>query len=139
MWNRVFNRRTRALQSVFAGHYVDVKAFYALEFRALCNVSFLADLDNSAAFGFISDALSAEIVTVYQHIYFDHDKTDFYFNNTIFVLREKRMIELAGNYCQVLHGPMHNGWAKELLRTMSAFRIVPAVAPIGFAWQANEN
>ena len=127
------------MQSVFAGHFVDVKAFYAFEFGKLCNISFLADLDNSAAFDFISDVLSAEIVSVYQHIYFDHDKTDFYFNNTIFVLREKRMIELAGNYCQVLHDPLHNGWAKELLRTMNAFRIVPEVAPIGFAWQSNEN
>ena len=139
MWNSVFNRRANALQSVFAGHFVDVKAFYAYQFQAMCNVSFLADLDSTAAYGFISEALNSEIVSVYQHIYFDHNHQDFYFNNTIFVLKEKRMIELAGNYCQVLHRTRHNGWAKELLRNLSAFRTIPQASAIGFAWQANEN
>lgn len=139
MWNRIIRRRTEALQSVFADHFVDVKSLYAYQFNVLCNISFIGELDTTAAYRFIAESCNNEILSAYQHIYFDHRAADFYFNNTIFVLRNKRMIELGNNYCQVLHRPGYNGWARELIRSLSEFRIVREVPAIGFAWEMTEN
>lgn len=127
------------MQEIFSGHYIDVKALYAFRFNALFNMKYIGELDTSAAYAFIIDQLKNEMNAVYQHVYFDHGSADFYFNNTIILLRNKRLIEIGSNYCQVLHTPHHNAWAKELVVSLAAFKIVPTVQSIGFTWEAAAN
>jgi hypothetical protein len=81
------------------GHYVDVKLFYAIHFNIIPAISFIGDVDGSKAFKHLHDRFKYKVAGIYQHSYFDHDKKDIFFNNTVFVFKDKRMIELAGNYC----------------------------------------
>ena len=139
MWSRILYGRTRALQTVFNGHFVEAKALYAYQFQSLCNVCFIGDLNTTEACTLINQVLGREILSVYQHIYIDHGSAEFYFNNTIYMLKGKRLIELGNNYCQILYRPSHNIWARELAKELSVFRIVQHEASIGFAWQVGEN
>ena len=134
LW-RIFTRKINRLAGLFNGHFVEVKALYALEFDEISCVAFIGDVDTSKAFTLINENMRSEIVTIYQHSYFDHNETKMFFNNTIFVLKDKRMIELGNNYCQVLHTPYQHNWANELIKSLSAFRIVNNEPLIGFARQ----
>ena len=140
MLRRLFGS-TSELQSVFEGHYIDVKAYYAYRFNAMCNLSFIGDLDASAAHEYLVARFKMEFVDIYQHSYFEHAAGELLFNNTIYVLNGKRMIEMGSNYCQVLCRPGQNKWMRELMTSLADFKIsVYRHEPvIGFAVQHTQN
>lgn len=139
MIRKLFKKRISNPEALFMGHFIEVKVFYALEFEAICCVSFIGELELSKAFDFISGNMKSEIRQTYQHTYFDYKEGKMFFNNTIFVLSNQRMIELGNNYCQVLHTPQQYRWAGDLVENLSAFRIVNNEPVIGFVRQAAAN
>ena len=145
LW-RLFTRRMNDAVALFNGHYIDVKAFYVTRFDRMPCLSFIGELDVTKAFAYMNEEYRSEIVNVYQHSYFDHKEQKMFFNNTVFVLTDNRMIELAGNYAQVLHTDRQYNWANGLLEALKVFRAEPepVVAEqtrtvIGFARQETLN
>lgn len=141
---RLFNRRLPVTEALFDGHYINMKMFYISEFDRMPCISFVGEIDLTKAFAYISEHYRTEIVHVYQHAYFDHAGQAVMFNNTVFVLRQQRMIELAGHYCQVAHTENQYGWANHLLEALKDFRVMPVIMPepatvIGFARTQNLN
>ena len=139
MFWRLFRRKIGDTIGLFNGHFVDAKAFYVLEFDAVSCVTFIGDIDTSKAFKYINDTMRTDIVNVYQHSYYDHAEKQMFFNNTLFVLRSRRMIELGNNWCQVLHTREQQEWANDLINQLSAFKIVNNEPTIGFARQSVAN
>jgi hypothetical protein len=135
MFTRLFGRKISQFDGLFNGHFIEAKAFYVVEFDAVCCVTFIGEIDIGKAFSQIDETLKGEIVSTYQHSYFDHSEQALFFNNTLFVLTNKRMIELGNNWCQVLHTQQQYGWASDVIRSLSAFRIVNTGPVIGFARQ----
>ena len=140
----VFKRRIRNIQVLFRGHFVEVKAFYAIRFNRVPCVTFIGELDITPVFAFIRQKFENETVTVFQHSYFDHEEGKLFFNTTVFVLSGNRVIEVSGNYCQVLHTDHQYEWAFELVKELAQFRVAalaeelpPTV--IGFARQTTLN
>jgi hypothetical protein len=138
MFLRLF-RKIKDVFGLFNGYFIEAKALYALEFDAVSCVSHIGELDTTKAFALINESLKGDIITVYQHSYFDHNEKKMFFNNTIFVLTNKRMIELGNNWCQILHTPEQHAWANALIEKLSPFRIVQSATAIGFARQAVDN
>jgi len=132
-------KKFKGMIGLFNNYFIEVKALYVLEFDAVSCVSFVGEVDSSKSFGLINDNLKNEIVTVYQHSYFDHNERKMFFNNTIFVLTNKRMIELGNNWCQLLHTPEQQGWANAFIEELSQFKIVNNEAVIGFTRQTVAN
>ena len=139
MFWRMFKKKINDLNGLFNGHFIEVKALYALEFDAISCVSFIGELDTSKAFAFINENMRSEIVSIYQHSYFDHNEQKMFFNNTVFVLTNKRMIEIGSNYCQVLHTQQQYSWANGLVNSLSQFRMKSNEPVIGFARQTANN
>ena len=139
MFWRMFKRKINELTGLFNGHFIEIKAWYALEFDAVSCVSFIGDLDTSKAFAFINENMRSEILSTYQHSYFDPNEQRMFFNSTIFVLKNKRMIELGNNYCQVLHTRQQYGWANDLVKSLSQFRMINNEPVIGFARHTAAN
>jgi len=139
MWLKMFKRKINSQDGLFNGHFIDVKVLYALEFDEIGCVTFIGELDTSKAFSFINESLGSEVMSTYQHSYFDHGEQQMFFNNTIFMLRNKRLIELGSNYCQVLHTQRQYSWANGLVKSLSAFRIKSNEPVIGFVRQTANN
>lgn len=141
-----FLKKVNANTGLFNGHFVDVKALYVLKFNAIPCITFIGDLDITAAYAFINNTCKADIISTYQHSYFNHDDNKVYFNNTIFVLNFKRIVEIADNYCQLLHTENQYAWAKQLVHDLAQFKIERNTAPAyrhihvaGFAKSADMN
>ncbi len=144
MRNFLFGRKYARVNPLFDGHYLDIKAFYVMEFDKIPAVSFIGELNVTAAFAFVKERFRHEIRNVYQHAYFDYNEQAMLFNNTVFVLSNYRMIELASNYVHVLHTCEHYTWTRNLMDELKKFRIEPLDAPrvttvIGFARQHDMN
>ena len=141
-WN-LFGPKVRNATALFNGHYVDVKVFYALQFNRVPCVSFIGELDVTKAFACINERYRYQIKTIYQHAYFDHADQKMLFNNTIFLLKGNRIVELGNNYCHVLHTSLQYTWANGVIKDLSQFRVIAGPAKenrvIGFARQNDMN
>ena len=98
---------------------MDVKALYLLMYRQIPSVSFVSEIDGTKAFSHIKNVIGADVMKVLQHSYLDHDKKEMFFNNTIFVVKGERMIELANNYVHLLHTERQWKWARELAHALA--------------------
>ncbi|HEX6170938.1 MAG TPA: hypothetical protein VFZ33_14715 [Chitinophagaceae bacterium] len=135
-----FRRDLSKVSTLFLAHYADPKVFYTVQFNKVPCISFIGEMDTSKAFDFIQSTYRSQVTGIYQHNYFDHDKRDFFFNNTLFVLRNKRMIELGNNYCQVLHTKDQYSWGQTMIKELSVFHVtVDENKVIGFARSTNMN
>jgi len=140
MFFNLFRKDLSGVSTLFLGHYVDPKVFYAVQFNKVPCISFIGEMDTSKAFDFIQSTYRNQLTGIYQHNYFDHDKRDFFFNNTLFVLKNKRLIELGNNYCQVLHTKDQHGWGQTMIKELSVFHVTGDVNKvIGFARSNNMN
>ena len=125
---------------LFSGHYVDVKTLYVSVFRTIPCIAFVGELDTNKAFDWINARYGAESEGIFQHVYFDYDEGKLLFNNTIFVLSRKRIIELGGGYCHILHTPSQYDWAQKLTGQLADFRVKKTEArTIGFASVGNRQ
>jgi hypothetical protein len=141
-----FFKRINANAGLFNGYFVDVKAFYAFQFTIIPCITFIGDLDITKAHTFVKENNKAGIISAYQHSYFSYDDKKIYFNNTFVVLTAKRMIEIADNYCQLLHTINQYTWAREFVNDLAQFRIerndAHVIRPtqiVGFAKEAEMN
>lgn len=139
MFRRLFNRNTTDLAALVQGHFVEVKALYALQFDAVPCVSFIGELNIALVLEFLNTHYIGEVKRVYEHAYFEHATQQMLFNNKIVVLDGKRMVELGNNYVQVLHTPSQYNWAHALVKELAAFRVVQHEPVIGFARPATAN
>lgn len=137
-----FTRKIKTGDTLFNGHYVDVKVFYVLQFDKVPCVGFVGEIDIVQAYYFIKEKLERQIVDAFQHAYLDHDKQDIFFNNNVFVLTGNRMIEIARGYVQILHTTNDYAWANELMKALGAFKVQPPAYQtqiVGFARQPEMN
>jgi len=140
MFFNLFRKDLSRVSTLFMGHYIDPKVFYTVQFNKVPCMSFIGDLDAGKTFDFIQNTYRSQVKGIYQHSYFDHDKRQFYFNNTLFVLKNKRLIELGNNYCQVLHTKDQYDWGQTMIKEMSVFHVTGDVNKvIGFARTNNMN
>ena len=140
MFFNFFKTKVSQANTLFFGHYVDPRVFYAVQFNKVPCISFIGELEAGKAFDFIQSTYRNQVTGIYQHNYFDHDKRDFFFNNTLFVLKNKRMIELGNNYCQVLYTKDEYGWGQTMVKELSVFHVRDDVNKvIGFATSNNMN
>lgn len=139
-------KRINTSAGLFNGHYVDIKAFYVLKFNAIPCITFIGDMDITKAYAFVKNTYRKDTKATYQHSYFNYDDKKVYFNNTIVVLTSERMIEIADNYCQLLHTTDQYTWARQLVNDLAQFRIERNAVPafrrthvVGFAKEAEMN
>ena len=140
MFFNVFKKKAALSNALFAGHYIDAKVFYTMCFNDVPCIGFIADLDTAKAFGYVNEFYNSQVTAIYQHSYFDHDKQNIFFNNTLFVLKDKRMIELGNNYCHVLHTNRQYDWAHAVIRDFAGMKIGQVNSqPIGFVRNNSMN
>lgn len=138
MFFKLFKTKLSLVNTLFLSHYVDPKVFYTVQFNEVPCMSFIGELDAGKAFDFIQSTYRSQITGIYQHNYFDHDKRDFFFNNNLFVLKNKRLIELGNNYGQVFHTKDQYDWGQNMIKELYVFHETGGVNKvIGFARSDN--
>jgi hypothetical protein len=73
MFFNLFRKDLSGVSTLFLGHYVDPKVFYAVQYNTVPCISFIGEMDTSKAFNFIQSTYRNQLTGIYQHNYFDHD------------------------------------------------------------------
>ena len=89
-------------------------------------------IDTSKAYELIIETFGKEIPAVHQFNTFDYNEKKALFNLTIFVLKNKRIIELGYDYAEILYTGKHCKWADDLLSSLANFRVTERTKVIGF-------
>ena len=144
MFWRIFGVRQYQVGTLYNNHFVEVKAYYTGHFNKVPSVTFIGELDITPAFTFLRQHLEQETLSILQHTFYDHAEQKLFFNSSIFVLTQNRMIEVADNYCQLLHTPAQCEWASGLVKELAQFRTQPVevsthATVIGFARHNSYN
>ena len=141
MFFKLFKTKVAKANTLFVNHYVDVKAFYAMQFNKVPCVSFMQGLDTAKVFEYVDTQYRKQITGIYQHNFFDHERQQLFFNNCIFVLKNNRMIEAGNNFCHVLYSDKQYKWAQEIVREFAKFKMEESVNEklIGYARNYNMN
>ena len=138
---RLFHRNIACGAWLFDHRYIDARGLYTLEYNAVPCVATIGELDVTRAYEFVRERYQLLIVRTYQHTYFDYDDQTIMFNSTILLMRDRRLIELSVNFCQVLYVPGHLEWARKLILELADFRQVQESRSrtIGFTRQTESN
>ena len=124
--------RIRYVNGLFVNNYIDSKVFFVSRFKTLANISFIRDIDATKAYALIMETFAGELLDVYQYSSFDYAENKALFNMTIFVLKDRRMIELGDGYAEVLFTDSHYTWANEVLTGLANCRIAERTRVMGF-------
>ena len=131
----------RDMTSMFNGHYLDVRTFYAWQFNRVPCIFFIGELDVSKAASHIRKKYQNELLNNYQHAWYNHEEAKLLFNDCVFVLNEDRIIELSNDYCQVYFTPHQSGWATQVIKELAVYRKTESnkVRVMGFARKDDLN
>ena len=104
---------------------------------------FIPELDTSKVYAHMNEKHKWAIIDIYQHNYFNHKDNLLYFNNSIFIMRENRIVELTDTYAQIHYQPKDFNWANEMALELADFRDAPEPVKenriIGFARDSDAN
>ena len=144
MFFRLF-KKVNANAELFHGPFIDVKALYASRFNVIPSVTFIGELDLIRVYAYFKENFKEVILATYGHSYYNYNDQAVYSNCTILVLSNKRIIELADDFCQVLHTAEQYAWAEQLVNNLEQFRNIQASKSsrhthvVGFAKEATMN
>ena len=124
-FRKFFGRKKfRAKHSnVFEHYYLDSKALYMYSFKRIPSTTYIDNVDVGKAFVHIHEMYGQLITDVHQACFFNRQENKQQFQETIFVLRNKVIVQLAPNYARVLYAPEKYGFADSLITAFSEFKL----------------
>lgn len=99
----LFNQKMITANHVFNDDFLDVRILYLYSFNLLPSVNFMSDIDAEKAFGAMKETFAGNIRHVHQRRWYKTKKKRFEFDNTIVVLEKNCVVELADDWCEILH------------------------------------
>jgi hypothetical protein len=120
VYRMLFEKRT---PGIFEHNYLDGKLFYMYRNKRVPCATYVDDIDVSKAFEYISNQYGNGISDIYQSCYFSREANRQEFLKTIFVLKNKLMVELAGTYAKIFYPNTMYKEADSLLSVFSTYKL----------------
>ncbi|MBC7935256.1 MAG: AAA family ATPase [Rhizobacter sp.] len=117
-----FKKRKKPI-SFFEHEYLESKGFYAFLFNKVPVISYINDVDITAAFAYINDNRKNDIVNIYQYLHYNRKEERQEFTRTFFEMKNGMLVELGNNYAEILYGPDLYDEAKELVTILAQIKM----------------
>jgi hypothetical protein len=109
--------------NIFEHNYLESKAFYLYRFKAIPCTTYVDEIDLSKAFDHIRDTYQKSIIDIYQSCFFNRQEAKQEFSKTLFVLSNKVIIELTGDYAKILYPASRYDFANDLLTVLEKYKL----------------
>ena len=108
---------------IFEHHYLEAKSFYMYRFKTIPCTTFVDEIDINKAFEYL-DKNSKDITEdIYQACYYDWTQSKQVFSKTLFVLKNRVMVELMNDYARILYPNYRYNEADNLVNIFSAYKL----------------
>lgn len=128
-----FKMRTTYRNGLFVNSFIDSKALFVTRFKRLANIGIIRYTDSTKAYAMIMEKFSGEIEEAYHYSSFSYDENRALFYATIFVLKDKKIVEIGFDYTVLLYTSKHYSWATTLLEDLANCRVEERTKILGFA------
>jgi len=91
-------------------------------FKMVPCIKFVNEMDISQAFRFMEENYRELTLDIFQSSYLNREQNKQEFSKTVFVLRNKLMVELAGEYARIYHPNNRYGEADEIVKAFTAYK-----------------
>lgn len=118
------HQKTINSSSIFYNGFLDVNAFYMYCYQKVPCVSWVNQVNIDKVLKHIKTEYAEAIVSIFQSSEYDRKKKKSLYYITVVQLRDNCMIELARDYCKVLHTENDYDLANTLLAEASRFKRV---------------
>lgn len=115
--------REKRTAGIFEHYYLESKSFYLYRFKTVPCTTYADAIDITKAFGYIQDNYGNSILDVYQSSYYNRQEDKQEFSKTLFVLNNKVMVELSGDYVKILFANNKYDFADRLLKIVSTYKL----------------
>ncbi len=112
-------RRLVKNANIFENQYIETKLFYVNRFRKIPSITFVDDIDITKAFAYIRDNNKDRIVEIFQTCFYNREEGVQQFTKTIFVLKNKVLIELGNACAEILFDAVSEQFADDLVKALS--------------------
>ncbi|WP_255460283.1 AAA family ATPase [Lacibacter sediminis] len=108
---------------IFEHHYLEAKSFYMYRFKTIPCTTYVDEIDINKAFEYL-DKNSKDITEdIYQACYYDWTQSKQVFSKTLFVLKNRVMVELMNDYARILYPNYRYSEADNLVNIFSAYKL----------------
>src|SRR5262245_53338254 len=101
--DNLYTQKVINANNVFADDFLDVKILYLYSFNVLPSIHFIATIDAEKAYEAIRTKFADSIKHVHQRKWYKRERKRFEFDDTIIIMDRNCVLELDGNWCEILH------------------------------------
>jgi len=110
------------VEKIFNNDYMDSRAFYMYCYHQPPSVTWIGHIYVEKAIDFIKHEYRDSIIGIYQYAKYHRRKEKSALHQTIILLNDQRMLELRGEYCEMLHKHDDYEMARVFLESLSRFK-----------------
>jgi len=111
-----------AADSIFENSFLDSKAYYMYAYQQVPCVTWVDRVNTGKVLKHIRTEYADAITGIFQYSKYNRKKKKSLYSTTIILLNENCLVELGGDYCEVLHTHKDYDMANALVKEASRFR-----------------
>lgn len=111
-----------AADSIFQNSFLDCKAYYMYVYQQVPCITWVDQVYTEKVLKHIRTEYAEAITGIFQYSKYDRRKKKSVYNTTIILLKDNCLVELGGEYCEILHTHQDYDMANELVREASRFK-----------------
>lgn len=99
----LYSQKVISANDVFDDYFLNTKILYLYCFNVLPGVCFVKHIDGEKTFEAFKEQFSELIAHIHQYRWYQSKRKKYQFDKTVIVLKNKCIVELDTNYCEILH------------------------------------
>ncbi len=108
--------------SIFKNSYLDCKTYYMYVYHRVPCITWVDQVNTDKVLKHIKNEYANAITGIFQNAKFDRKKKMPQYHLTIILLNDNCMVELGGDYCEILHTHEDYAMANTLVKEVSRFK-----------------
>lgn len=108
--------------SIFLNSFLDCKAYFMYAYQQVPCITWVDQVNTDKVLKHIKTEYATAITGIFQNSKYDRKKKKSLYSTTIILLKDNCLVELGGDYCEVLHTHEDYEMANELVKEVSRFK-----------------
>lgn len=108
--------------SIFENSFLDAKAYYMYTYQQVPCITWVSQVNTEKVLKHIRTEYKDAITGIFQNSMYNRKKRTTQYSTTIILLQENCLVELGGDYCEILHTHQDYEMANTLVKEASRFK-----------------
>lgn len=115
-------QKIMAANSIFQNNFLDCKAYYMYAYQQVPCITWVDQVHTGKVLKHIKTEYADAITGIFQYSKYDRKKKKSLYSTTIILLKDNCLVELGGDYCEILHTHEDYDMANALVKEASRFK-----------------